>query len=189
MPHSILPLLEVAAPDGGVYVLSPLPAGERYREGAERAYSLSLVASASGTRRRAARRAAIIGAFAVSLTLGVGIYLILPERSGDGLSPTRSVPMMFLCSAFCFAPIGAVLGYLIGRDRRQIAPRFEARFERTVTIDGVDVGRLVKVASDVPTRTVVFVTNRGETRIELASEKDAVLLGDALQRAVPAESV
>ena len=176
-------LLEVASPDGEMYVLTRGTNDERYRQSAQDVYVLSRRANPSGRGSRAVRRATVAGAVAVSVALASLCYAVLPTH-GDGLTPKRVDfgPCMLCLVPGCFAPIGLLLGSAIGRRRQQRRPTFEAILGRNLSINGVDAGPLVSVTSDIPARSVVLATAGRETRIELATESDAVLLADALER-------
>lgn len=176
--------LEVAAPDGGTYLLSQEPAPLSYRDGTSATLTLAFVPGPRTGRTRPGIRGALIGAPAVAILLWAATYVVASTGRDSTIAYVASALHGPCQSSFCFAPLGAFLGFALGSRlaRPEHTAGIDARFESTVSIDGDDRGPLVDVESDVVTRSVLIRTTRGETKIELATAQDAVTLGDALHR-------
>jgi hypothetical protein len=137
------------------------------------------------SRSRRAWVAALVGGPLIAIVLWVALYAML------GLSPGSSfanvlADLLFEGPMCCVAPLCLPLAYAIGLATHEPVERrsLVVQFEQTVSVDGQDVGRLVRVESDASRPEIVLVTEHNRTLVELENAADARAMADAITRAV-----
>lgn len=137
------------------------------------------------SRSRRAWGAALLGGPLIAIVLWGGLYAMLGLFRGSGFASVLA-DLLFEGPMCCVAPLCVPLAYAIGLATHQPVERrsLVVQFGPTVSVDGQDVGRFVRVESDASRPELVLVTEHNRTLVELESAGDAKALADAITRAV-----
>lgn len=177
-------VVEVEARSGGVCTLTRQLDPKRAESAV---YHLELSPHATAGRSRRTWIAAIVGGPPIALVMygvqsAIAAYDIatfdLSSSAGYMLTaaPCWQIPLGILAAA------GLAHFFLVRRPSEM--PSFVATLHESVWINGEDVGRFVRVESDVVNPAIVLLTEVGERRVEVGTANDAVVLADAIGRAM-----